>query len=148
MINNDTIDPLALLKDALMRGEKITDDKEMRQLFFEGSNLRLSYDTKTAWKRTDKSNALYTLIELYLVMVMKSEKFGKYAGESNKRNVKPVEYKDRSALLQYFTSKEESMPASVDMNVWSTTLIRRDGQPIRKRDEKVVRKDKDNLQTA
>jgi hypothetical protein len=45
MNRSEEIDPLALLKDATMRGEKITPDAEKKELFFEASNLRLPFAT-------------------------------------------------------------------------------------------------------
>lgn len=139
MNRSEEIDPLALLKDATMRGEKITADAEKKELFFESSNLRLPFATQMAWRRSDKQDVLYSLGELYFYVKMMKDGPGAYNRECHNSNVAAVAFKDKSELSQFFTSKNER--PSIDAEIWATTLIKRDGQPMRKRDEKAVRKE-------
>ena len=147
-MSSETVDPLALLRDFLRTPQScaITVDNEKRELHFEGTSLRLPFDTPTAWKRSDNKGH-YTLGSLWLSIGHQETKLSEYAKECTKLKLAQVTFGDRKSVLDYFTiSRVESDP-KIDSANWAQTLLRksdiRAGRVIkeRKRDEKSRRKE-------
>ena len=148
-MSSETVDPLALLRDFLRTPQScvISVDNEKRELHFEGTSLRLPFDTPTAWKRSDNKGH-YTLGSLWLSIGQRETKLSEYAKECIKLKLAQVTFGDRKSVLDYFTvSRQESDP-KIDSTIWAQTLLRksdiRAGRVIkkaeRKRDEKSHRK--------
>ena len=78
----------------------------------------MPYDTKTAWKRKDKPDVLYTLAELYFCQKMKSEKYGAYNDKCAQFKVKSVPFIDRKSLIDYFTAEKEDR-SHIDATIWA-----------------------------
>ena len=66
-MSNETIEPLALLRDYLSHGRKVTlvDNKHLQFDDFENGPIRLPVNTPTAWRKGSKPGDYFTLGSLW-----------------------------------------------------------------------------------
>ena len=108
-MSSETIDPLALLREFVIKNFKIT-LKDGYLIFDQGQALKLPLETPTAWKMKSQGGKNFcTLGSLWCLIVNRDLKAGEYMKKAGEIGVQSISLLEKNEVVQYFTGvKQES----------------------------------------
>ena len=104
-MSNETVEPLALLRDYLSRGRKVTlVDKKLLQFDdFENQPIRLPLNTPTAWRKGTSDGGFFSLGSLWCSVTSQHLKPSAVMRQASELGLDFIGIGEQKEIIRYFT---------------------------------------------